>query len=93
MEGYGLDFSLRSLRRFNRSSLTFLPALVCALEILFSSSKSDAMGFFTYSSISIGQLFALYLSNIDKHLVANATLSRYTIETRENTITWTLHYV
>ena len=45
------------------------------------------MGFFTYSSISIGQLFAQYLSNIDKHLVANATFSRYTIETRENTIT------
>ena len=53
MDGYGLDFSLRSLLRLKRSSLTFLSALVCALEILFSSSESDAMGFFTYSSTAL----------------------------------------
>ena len=53
MDGYGLDFSLRSLLRFNLSSLTFLHALVCALEILFSTLEFDATGLLTFSSTAL----------------------------------------
>ena len=49
MEGCGLDFSLK----VTLSSLTFLSALVCALETLISSSESDAMGFLTFSSTAL----------------------------------------
>ena len=48
------------------------------------SNLSNPVLYYTFVSISIGQLFALYLPNIDKHLVANTTFSRYIIETREN---------
>ena len=50
------------------------------------SNLSNPVLYYTFVSISIGQLFAQYLPNIYKHLVANTTFSRYTIETRENTI-------
>ena len=42
---------------------------------------SKSVLYYTFVSISIGQLFAQYL----QHLVANTTFSRFTIEMRENT--------
>ena len=57
------------------------------------NTLSKPVLYYTFVSISIGQLFAQYLSNIDKHLVANTTFSRYTIETRENTSIYSNHKI